>query len=72
MYERDRLDLVTPSETLHKLFAESELSAYPEPYRYMAARLKAAGRELAPVVHYDGAPHTAELCTRYETWLGGE
>jgi len=72
VYERDRLDLVTPSETLHKLFAESELSAYPEPYRYMAARLKAAGRALAPVVHYDAAPHTAQLRARYEAWLGGE
>jgi SnoaL-like domain len=72
VYERDRLDPVKPSEALHKLFAESELSAYPEAYRYMAARLKAAGRALAPVVHYDGAPHTAELCARYETWLGGE
>src|SRR4029077_21046719 len=61
VYERDRLDLVTPSETLHRLFAERKLSAYPEPSRYMAARLKAAGRALAPVVHYDAAPHTAQL-----------
>ena len=57
---------------LQKLFAESELSTYPEPYRYMAARLKAAGRALAPLIHYDAAPHTTELCARYEAWLGGE
>jgi len=72
VYERDRLDPVEPSQGLQKLFAESELSTYPEPYRYMAARLKAAGRALAPLIHYDAAPHTTELCARYEAWLGGE
>jgi len=71
VYERDRLDPVNPLQTSHILFADSELSTYPEPYRYMAVRLKAAGRALAPVVHYDGAPHTAQLCARYEAWLGG-
>jgi len=70
VYERDRFDRVEPSQSFHKLFAVSELSAYPEAYRYMAARLKSAGRALAPVVHYDGAPHTAQLCARYEAWLG--
>ncbi len=59
IYERDRLDPVEPSEAFAKLFAATDLSPYPEPYRYMAARLKAAGRALAQVVHYDGAPHTA-------------
>jgi hypothetical protein len=44
---------------------------YPEAYRYMAARLKAAGRTLAPIIHCDGAPHTAQLYERYEAWLGG-
>jgi hypothetical protein len=37
----------------------------------MAARLNAAGRALAPVVHCDGSPHTAQLYARYEAWLGG-
>jgi hypothetical protein len=58
IYERDRLDPVEPS-------------TYPEAYRYMAARLNAAGRALAPVVHCDGSPHTAQLYARYEGWLGG-
>src|SRR5215472_7223317 len=49
IYERDRLDPVAPSEAFDKLFAASELSIYPEAYRYMAARLNAAGRALAPV-----------------------
>jgi SnoaL-like domain len=48
IYERDRLDPVEPSEAFAKLFAATDLSAYPEPYRYMAARLKAAGRALSP------------------------
>ncbi len=71
VYERDRLDPVEPSEAFDKLFAASDLSVYPEAYRYMAARLVAAGRELAPVVHCDGAAHTAQLYARYEAWLRG-
>jgi hypothetical protein len=69
IYERDRLDPVEPSEAFDKLFAATDLSVYPEPYRYMAARLKAAGRALAPVIHHDGALHTAELHRRYNAWL---
>jgi hypothetical protein len=65
VYERDRL------ANFETLFAAADLSVYPPAYRYMAARLKAAGRALAPVVHYDGAPHTAQLYARYEAWLGG-
>jgi hypothetical protein len=70
VYERDRLDPVEPSANVEKLFAAADFSSYPAAYRYMAARLKAAGRALAPVVHYDGAPHTAQLYARYEAWLG--
>jgi SnoaL-like domain len=71
VYERDRLDPVEPSEAFEKLFAAADLSVHPEAYRYMAARLKAAGRALAPVVHHDGAPDTVQLYARYEAWLGG-
>lgn len=69
IYERDRLDPVEPSEAFGQLFAASDLSVYPEPYRYMAARLTAAGRALAPVVYSDGAAETAQLYARYEGWL---
>jgi SnoaL-like domain len=69
IYERDRLDPVEPSEAFGKLFIATDLSIYPEAYRYMAARLVAAGRELAPVVHSDGSPHTVELYGRYDAWL---
>jgi hypothetical protein len=72
IYERDRLDPVEPSEAFDKLFKASDLSVYPEAYRYMAARLTAVGRPLAPVVHHDGSPHTAQLYARYDGWLAGQ
>jgi SnoaL-like domain len=72
IYERDRLDPVEPSEAFGKLFKSTDLSIYPEAYRYMAARLIAAGRALAPMVHRDGSPHTEQLYLRYETWLAGK
>jgi hypothetical protein len=69
IYERDRIDPVEPSESFDRLFKASELSTYPEAYRYMAARLVAAGRALAPVVYRDGSPHTMQLYVRYQAWL---
>jgi hypothetical protein len=72
IYERDRLDPVGPSENFDRLFTASDLSVYPEAYRYMAARLAAAGRALAPVVYRDGSPHTTQLYLRYQTWLDGK
>lgn len=69
IYERDRLDPVEPSENFEGLFKSMDLSAYPEAYRYMGARLAAAGRALAPVVYRDGSPHTAQLYLRYQAWL---
>jgi hypothetical protein len=69
IYERDRLDPVEPSEDFAKLFKASDLSIYPEAYRYMAARLVAAGRALAPVVYRDGTADTAQLYARYDGWL---
>jgi SnoaL-like protein len=69
IYERDRLDPVEPSPAFEALFEDTDFASYPEQYRYMAARLKAAGRALAPVIHRDGAPETAELYARYADWL---
>jgi hypothetical protein len=71
IYERDRLDPVEPSEAFDKLFKASDLAVYPEAYRYMAARLVAAGRALAPVVFRDGSPHTDQVYARYDAWLAG-
>jgi SnoaL-like protein len=72
IYERDRLDPVEPSENFDRLFKTADLSIYPEAYRYMAARLVAAGRALAPVVYRDGSPHTTQLYLRYGAWLDGK
>ena len=72
IYERDRLDPVEPSEAFGKLFTATDLSVYPEAYRYMAARLVAAGRALAPVVYRDGSPHTDQVYVRYDAWLEGK
>ena len=72
IYERDRLDPVEPSESFDRLFSASDLSIHPEAYRYMAARLVASGRALAPVVYRDGSPHTEQLYLRYQTWLEGK
>ena len=72
IYERDRLDPVEPSEAFGKLFTATDLSVYPEAYRYMAARLVAAGRALAPVVYRDGSPHTDQVYVRYDAWLAGK
>jgi hypothetical protein len=71
IYERDRLDPVEASEAFDKLFKASDLTVYPEAYRYMAARLVAAGRALAPVVFRDGSPHTDQVYARYDAWLAG-
>jgi hypothetical protein len=72
IYERDRLDPVEPSRAFDELFKKLDSARHPEPYRYMAARLMAAGRTLAPVVHYDGLPETAQLYARYQAWLDGQ
>lgn len=69
VYEQDRLDPVTPSEAFDRLMRSAEVAHYPEPYRFMAYRLAAAGRALAAPVHYDGAPHTDALLARHRRWL---
>src|SRR5215467_10100445 len=71
IYEQDRLDPVVPSEAFARIMQTAAASPYPEPYRYMAVRLAAAGRPLAEPVHHDGAPATAALYQRYEAWLAG-
>ena len=71
VYEQDRLDPVAPSEAFARMMQQAQVAQYPEPYRYMALRLAAAGRPLAEPVHYDGAPHTQALAVGYAAWLAG-
>jgi hypothetical protein len=70
IYEQDRLDPVEPSDAFAHIPKSAAAANYPEPYRYMALRLAAAGRPLAEPVHYDGSAPTRELYARYEAWLG--
>ena len=62
IYEQDRLDPVVPSEAFTRMMQSAAGASYPEPYRYMAMRLAAAGRPLAEPVHHDGSVATAALC----------
>jgi hypothetical protein len=70
IYEQDRFDAVEPSIVFIKLLQTANAAQYPEPYRYMAYRVNAAGRALANPVHYDGLPETEALKARYDAWLG--
>ena len=71
IYEHDRLDPVEPSIVFVKLMQAANAGQYPEPYRYMAYRVLAAGRTLANPVHYDGLPETEALKARYDAWISG-
>jgi hypothetical protein len=70
IYERDRLDPVEPSPAFDDLFKSADTARYPEQYRYMAFRLAHAGRPLAAVIYRDSGPETAQLCARFDAWLG--
>jgi hypothetical protein len=69
VYEQDRLDPVHPSAAFDAMVQAADVAQYPAPYRYMAFRLLAAGRALAPPVHCDGMPETDALYARYNGWL---
>jgi hypothetical protein len=51
--------------------AKADAAHDPAPYRYMAFRVRAAGRSLAEPVHHDGRPETEALKARYAAWLKG-
>jgi hypothetical protein len=72
IYEQDRFDSVEPSIVFVKLMQAANAAQYPEPYRYMAYRVTAAGRALANPVHYDGLAETEALKARFDAWLGGD
>jgi hypothetical protein len=72
VYEKDRLDPVEPSAAFGALMAKADAAQYPAQYRYMAYRVRAAGRSLAEPVHYDGRAETEALKQRYAEWLAGK
>jgi hypothetical protein len=69
IYEQDRLDPVQPSAAFDAMMQAADVAQFPAPYRYMAFRVLAAGRSLAPPVHCDGTPETDALYARYNDWL---
>jgi hypothetical protein len=69
IYEQDRLDPVQPSAAFDAMMRAADVKQYPAPYRYMAFRVLAAGRTLAPPVHCDGTPETDALYARCDDWL---
>jgi hypothetical protein len=71
VYEQDRLDPVEPSAAVAALMAKADAGRFPPPYRYMAYRIAASGRDLAEPVHHDGRAETEALKARYAAWLDG-
>lgn len=71
IYEKDRLDPVTPSDDFARLMRETDFSAVPEPYRYLGYRLLSAGRPLQPDIICDGTPEMDRLLDDARIWLAG-
>ena len=69
IYEKDRLDPVTPGPAFDRLMAEADSSPFPEAYRFLAYRLVNAGRELASPIMCHGSEDTKALYRRYHEWL---
>lgn len=69
IYEKDRIDPVTPSEAFNRFMVETDFSAYPEAYRYLAHRLVSSGRKLASHIVVNGSAEAAALYRRYHDWL---
>jgi hypothetical protein len=69
IYEQDRLDPVEPSEVFLATMKAADIAKYPAAYRYMAYRVRAAGRALAEPVLSDGTGETDALYARYNAWL---
>ncbi|WP_168197891.1 nuclear transport factor 2 family protein [Pseudolabrys sp. FHR47] len=69
IYEKDRIDPVIPSELFNRFMAETDFSAYPEAYRYLAYRLVSAGRTLASPIVVNASAEADALYRRYSEWL---
>lgn len=69
IYEKDRIDPVIPSEVFNRFMAETDFSAYPEAYRYLAYRLVSAGRKLASPIFVNASAEADALYRRYGEWL---
>lgn len=69
IYEKDRLDPVTPGEAFNRFMAETDFSVYPEAYRFIAHRLVSSGRKLVSPIIINASPEAEALYRRYRNWL---
>ena len=70
IYEKDRLDPVTPGETIG--FDQDLLAKYPEGYRYLAYLQVQAGYPVKLDMPGLRGPEVAALYARGAAWLAGE
>jgi hypothetical protein len=70
IYEKDRIDPVTPGETFP--FDESLLHRFPEGYRHLAYLQVRAGYPVKPDMPGLRGPGVEALYTRGAAWLAGE
>lgn len=69
IYEKDRLDAVTPGPAFDAFMRETDFSAVPEPYRYLGHRLLTSGRSLHDGIPCDGTPEAARALAEAQDWL---
>ena len=69
IYEKDRIDPVTPGERME--FDSGLLERFPEGYRYLAYLQVQAGYPVKPDMPGLRGPAVAELYARGATWLAG-
>lgn len=70
IYEKDRLDPVTPGETIE--FDQDLLAKYPEGYRYLAYLQVQAGYPVKNGMPGLRGPEVAALYARGAAWLAGD
>ena len=69
IYEKDRLDPVQPDPAFDRFMAETDFSAFPEPYRYLGHRLESSGRALVDGILCDGTAQAMAAIEAAHDWV---